>query len=346
MRPARAAPVRARSIRRACMRLPQSTLAQNFDEYRRACSHFCLWRINSPCAPTSTRFSPTSSPLMVRRLGGHVASSAFLPGKRRLHCFRNAEAERFTRRFYPPPVWKVNAAVMFRKAAKRERCESGATCILGWAYRGAWGSACRLAKLSRNREHGGQRGLRRVARRHAASPRPVADDSPYLPEAEASMASLRRCRKGERNRCSANGRPRSHGRADDENRGGPLHVALARGGKGCAAQRHCFGTACRRAAVCACLLVGRGPSSGGWKRIVGAMGGTRGPPAKVGRRVAAPRRTATCTCQLFAPAGSISGSPDGSRHGQRSSAPSKGRKSAARGSRGRTASPRSQARGC
>src|SRR6516162_6008655 len=29
------------------------------------------------------------------------------------------------------------------------------------------------------------------------------------------------------------------------------------------------------------------------------MGGTRGPPAKVGRRVAAPRRTATCTCHCL-----------------------------------------------
>jgi hypothetical protein len=140
----------------------------------------------------------------------------------------------------------------------------GRRAFWGGPYRGAWGSACRLAKLSRNCEHGGQHGLRRVAGRHAASPRPVAEDSPYLPEAEASTASLRRCRKGERNRCSGNGRPRSHGRADDANRGGPLHVALARGGKGCAAQRHCFGTACRRSAVCARLLVGRGPSSGGW----------------------------------------------------------------------------------
>ena len=119
-----------------------------------------------------------------------------------------------------------------------------------------------------------------------------------------------------------------------------------RGGKGCAAQRHCFGTACHRAAVRVCLLVARGPSSGGWQHIVGTMGGTRGPPAKIGRRVAAPRRTATCTCHLFAPGGSISGSPDGSRNGQRSSASSQGRKSAARGSRGRTASPRSQARTC
>jgi hypothetical protein len=39
--------------------------------------------------------------------------------------FRNAAAERFTRRFYPPPPWKVNAVVMFWKASKAECCESG-----------------------------------------------------------------------------------------------------------------------------------------------------------------------------------------------------------------------------
>lgn len=282
-------------------------------------------------------------------------SSAWRPGSPALHSFLESDACIVFATLRPGDLHAVFirrrfGKLMPRSCSGKPQSESvanpGRRAFWGGPYRGAWGSACRLAKLSRNREHGGQRGLCRVARRHTASPRPVADDSPYLPEAEASMASLRRCRKGERNRCSANGRPRSHGRADDENRGGPLHVALARGGKGCAAQRHCFGTACRRSAVCACLLVGRGPSSGRWKRIVGAMGGTPGSPAKVGRRVAAPRRTATCTCQLFAPAGSISGSPDGSRHGQRSSAPSKGRKSAARGSRGRTPPPRSQARSC
>src|SRR6516164_4680325 len=210
------------------MRLPQSTLAQNFDEHRRACSHFCLWRINSPYAPTSTRFSPTSSPLMVRRLGKLMPRS----------CSGKPQSESVA--------------------------NPGRRAFWGGPYRGAWGSACRLAKLSRNCEHGGQRGLRRVADHHAASTRPVAEDSPYLPEAEASTASLRRCRKGECSRYSGNGRPRSHGRADDANRDGPLHVVLARGGKGCAAQRHCFGTACRRSAECACLLVGRGPSSGGW----------------------------------------------------------------------------------
>ena len=121
---------------------PQSTLPRNFDEYRRACSHFCLWRINSPFAHKQALFI-ASSPLMVRWLGAHVASSAFLPRTRRLHCSRNPEAERFTRRFYPPPVWKVNAAVMFWKAAKGERCESGATCILGWAI--SWGLGQRVS---------------------------------------------------------------------------------------------------------------------------------------------------------------------------------------------------------
>ena len=246
------------------MRLPQSTLAQNFDEHRRACSHFCLWRINSPYAPTSTRFSPTSSPLMVRRLGSHVASSAFLPGKRRLHCFATLRPSDLHAVFIRRRFGKLMPRSCSGKPQSESVANPGRRAFWGGPYREAWGSARRLAKLSRNCEHGGQRGLRRVGDHHAASTRPVAEDSPYLPEAEASTASLRRCRKGECSRYSGNGRPRSHGRADDANRDGPLHVVLARGGKGCAAQRHCFGTACRRSAECACLLVGRGPSSGGW----------------------------------------------------------------------------------
>jgi len=48
-----------------------------------------------------------------------------MPTEAKLALFRDAAAARFTRRFYPPPVWKVNAAVMFWKASKEERGESG-----------------------------------------------------------------------------------------------------------------------------------------------------------------------------------------------------------------------------
>jgi hypothetical protein len=48
-----------------------------------------------------------------------------MPTEEKLALFRDAAAERFTRCFYPPPLWKVNAAVMFWKASKEERGESG-----------------------------------------------------------------------------------------------------------------------------------------------------------------------------------------------------------------------------
>jgi hypothetical protein len=74
-----------------------------------------------------------------------------------LHRFRNAAADRFTRRFYPPPLWKVNVAVMFWKAAKRERCESGdehfgvgaISCVFG-AARVAWRSCRAIASTAVN----------------------------------------------------------------------------------------------------------------------------------------------------------------------------------------------------
>jgi hypothetical protein len=178
----------------------------NSDEYRRACSHFRLWRINSPLHPyketliTAFIVAGIRLPILTPQTPHAIGSPrAFLLGKRSLHRFCNAAADGFTRRFYPPLLWKVNAAVMFWKASKAERCESGDENFGVGPYRGVWGSSCRLAKLSYNCEYGDQRGLRRAAGHHAASPRPVADDSPHLPEAEASTASLRRCRKGERN---------------------------------------------------------------------------------------------------------------------------------------------------
>src|SRR5262249_43860440 len=82
---------------------------------------------------------------------------------------------------------------------QRKSVANRATSILGWGpYHAVWGSSCRLEKLSRSGWCGDQRGLCRVAGHHAASPRPVADDGPHLPAAEASSASLRRCRRGER----------------------------------------------------------------------------------------------------------------------------------------------------
>jgi len=121
-----------------------------------------------------------------------------MPAEEKLALFRDAAAERFTRCFYPPPLWKVNAAVMFWKASKEERGESGDEHFGVGPYHAVWGGSCRLEKLSRSGWCGDQRGLCRVAGHHAASPRPVADDGPHLPAAEASSASLRRCRRGER----------------------------------------------------------------------------------------------------------------------------------------------------
>src|SRR5215471_1372251 len=144
------------------MRLPQSTLAQNFDEYRRACSHFCLWRINSPCAPTSTRFSPTSSPLMALDLA--AASPA-------LHSFLESDACIVFATLRPRDLHAVFIRRRFGKLMPRscsgkpqsESVANRATSILGWGpYRAVWGSSCRLAKLSRNCEYSGQRGLYRV----------------------------------------------------------------------------------------------------------------------------------------------------------------------------------------
>jgi hypothetical protein len=153
----------------------------NSDEYRRACSHSVYGELIRRSIPLRRRFyhihrrrySPAYLTLQTPRAIG--SPRAFLFGKRGLHRFRNAAADRFTRRFYPPPLWKVNAAVMFWKAAKRERCESGDEHFGVGPYRAVWGSSCRLAKLSRNCEYSGQRGLYRVAGQHATSPRQMFD---------------------------------------------------------------------------------------------------------------------------------------------------------------------------
>ena len=138
-RPALAAPVSARSIQPRCVGcLPQSTPTHNSDKYRRACSHFCLWRINSPFAPMSKRFSRPHR----RRWSSAWVNSRIPSWKETLAIvFRNAAADRFTRRFYPPPVGRINAAAMFWKASKRERPGSG--------RRALWGGArsCALGRL-------------------------------------------------------------------------------------------------------------------------------------------------------------------------------------------------------
>src|SRR5262249_14890069 len=113
---------------------------------------------------------------------------------------------------------------MFWKASKRERDESDDEHFGVGLYRALRGRSHRLAKLSRSGRRGDQHGLCCVAGRHAASPRPDADDSRYLPEAAASSASLRRRRRGERHRCSASCRPRSHGRRDHEHSRGAPHA--------------------------------------------------------------------------------------------------------------------------
>src|SRR6516165_3011376 len=78
---------------------------------------------------------------------------------------------------------------LYATAYRRAALIRAAASISRWGLlRVVWCTSCRFTKLSRNCEYSGQRGLR-----------PVAEDSPYLPEAEASTASLRRCRKGERN---------------------------------------------------------------------------------------------------------------------------------------------------
>jgi hypothetical protein len=79
-----------------------------------------------PCL-LSRRFSspPVFACLTSRRNSARIGSNVrLLPTEEELALFRDAAAEPFTRRFYSPPVWKVNAAVMFWKASKRERCES------------------------------------------------------------------------------------------------------------------------------------------------------------------------------------------------------------------------------
>src|ERR1700756_814536 len=174
---------------------------------------------------------------------------------------------------------------MFRKAGKGERRGSDQEHFEVGLYRAVWRRSCRLAKLSRNGWCGDQCDLCRVASHRATSSRPAADDSPSLPEAEASSAGLRRCRTAESNRFSANCRPCSHGRADDENSGGTLHTSAARGRKGCAAQSHCFGAALYHSPLCTYFLVARGPSSRRRQHIVGTVGGTRGAIAKIDDRV-------------------------------------------------------------
>src|SRR5262245_15742123 len=55
------------------------------------------------------------------------------------------------------------------------------------------------------------------------------------------------------------------------------------------------------------LVVGGEPSSRGRQHVVGAVGGTRGPIAKIDDRVATPRRSPACARRLFTTGGSISG---------------------------------------
>src|SRR5262249_49421825 len=187
----------------------RGTAAPNSDESNRSCSHFDLWRINSPCLCYRQTFflAGIRLPRVASQTARHCINSRVLLTKREVALFRDAAAERFTRRFYPPPVWKVNAAAMFWKASKRERHESDDEHFGVGPYRALPGRSHRLAKLSRSGRRSDQHGLCRVAGRHAASPRPGADDSPYLPEAEASSASLRRRRRDERHRRSPSCRP-------------------------------------------------------------------------------------------------------------------------------------------
>src|SRR5262245_21374956 len=94
------------------------------------------------------------------------------------------------------------------------------------------------------------------------------------------------------------------------------------------------------------LVVGGGPSSRGRQHVVGALGGTRGPIAKIDDRVATPRRSPACARRLFTTGGSISGSADGASEGRRTGTARGGRKSAAGSSRGRTVPHRSPPRAC
>ena len=134
--------------------LPQSTPTHSSDKHRRACSHFCLWRINSPFAPISKRISPhhrrwwfvSLAPRRNFRAPLDQLTHSFLQ-RDACHCFRNAVADRFTRRFYLPPVGKVNAAAMFWKASKRERPGSGRRALGGGAISCALGRLVALGEV-------------------------------------------------------------------------------------------------------------------------------------------------------------------------------------------------------
>jgi hypothetical protein len=155
----------------------------------------CLWRINSPFAPMSKRFSPPH-----RRRWSSAWVNSHIPSWKETLAIVSATLR---------PI-DLHAVFISRRLEKlmprpcsgkpqRASVSNRRTSIFGVGpYRGIWGNSYRLAKLSRGRWRSGQRGLRRVASRHAASPQPGADDSPHLPEAEASSASLRRPRSGER----------------------------------------------------------------------------------------------------------------------------------------------------
>src|SRR5207302_11377709 len=107
------------------------------------------------------------------------------------------------------------------------------------------------------------------------------------------------------------------------------------GSEGCAAQRNCFGAARCRSPVRTYLVVGRGPSRRRRQHIVGAMGRTREPFAKIGDRVATPRRSPACTRRLSGTRGSIPASTDGASEGRPTETAHGGRNSAAGGSGGR-----------
>src|SRR5262249_62354409 len=107
---------------------------------------------------------------LLRRPRAIASTRASFRRRGKLHCFRDAAAERFTRRFYPPPVWKVNAAAMFWKASKSERHESDDEDFGVGPYRALPGRSHRLAKLSRSGRRSNQHGLCRAAGPHTASP--------------------------------------------------------------------------------------------------------------------------------------------------------------------------------
>jgi hypothetical protein len=155
----------------------------------------CLWRINSPFAPMSKRFSPPHR----RRWSSAWVNSRIPSWKETLAIvFATLRPVDLHAVFIRRRLEKLMPRPCSGKPQRESVLDRGDVHFGVGPYRALWGGSWRLAKLSRNCEYSGQRGVRRVACHHAASPRPVAEDSSYLPEAEASSASLRRPRSGER----------------------------------------------------------------------------------------------------------------------------------------------------